>query len=253
MKKLFFMIAVLAGVCLTACSEQDIESFGTKRFVYFQKFWKDAPAPGTEKADKTDVTFFFAEDDDTHVFADLQVVLAGRPLEQDLHFKLRVVEDMTTALPDEYTLDDFYTFKAKPLAADATQIDDVIQIKINRSERLETMDEGYKLTLEIVPTEEALVGQYERSRAVLYITKDSVQPLWWTREVEESLLGTYSPKKYKLFLKNVEGAGTLDETLIKEHPDRARKLVLDYKKWLAKQAPDDIWDEDLNDYISVKV
>lgn len=253
MKQLFFMIAVLTGVCLTACSEQDIESFGTQRFVYFQKFWKDAPAPGTEKADKTDVTFFFAEDDDTYVLADLQVVLAGRPLEQDLHFKLRVVEDMTTALPGEYTLEDFYTFRAKPLAADATQIDDVIQIKINRSERLETMDEGYQLTLEIVPTEETLVGQFERSRAVLKITKDPVRPIWWTEEISKSLFGDYSPKKYKLFLQNVPGAETLDEQLIKEHPDRVRQLVLEYKKWLAKQDPNDIWDEDLNDHISVVV
>lgn len=253
MKKLFLMIAVLAGICLTACSEQDIESFGTKRFVYFQKFWKDAPAPGTEKAEKTGVSFFFAEDEDTHVFADLQVVLAGRPLEQDLHFKLRVVEDMTTALPEEYTLDEFYVLRAKPLASDAVQIDDTIHVKINRSARLETMKEGYQLTLEIVPTEEAWVGQYERSRAVLHITKDPVRPDWWTEEVEESLLGTYSSKKYKLFLRNVEGAETLDGKLIKEHPDRARQLVLNYKKWLEVQDKATLWDEELQDYISVKV
>lgn len=253
MKKLFFMIAVLAGVCLTACSEQDIESFGTQRFVYFQKFWKDAPAPGTEKAEKTGVSFFFAEDDDTHVFADLQMVLAGRPLTEDLHFQLRVVEDMTTALPGEYSLDEFYTFRAKPLASDATQIDDTIHVKINRSKRLETMKEGYQLTLEIVPSNGVLAGQFERSRAVLQITKDPVRPDWWTKEVEESLLGTYSAKKYKLFLRNVEGAETLDGTMIKEHPDRARQLVMNYKRWLEVQNKETLWDDELQGYITVKV
>jgi len=253
MKKLFFMIAVLAGGCLSACSEQDIESFGEKHFVYFRKFWKDAPAPGTEKAEKTGVSFFFAEDNATHVFADLQVVLAGRPLEQDLHFKLRVVDDMTTALPDEYTLEDYYVFRAKPLAPDAKQIDDTIHVKINRSERLETMKEGYQLTLEIVPTEETLPGQFERSRAVLQITKDPVRPDWWTREVEESLLGTYSSKKYKLFLKNIPGADKLDGMMIKEHPDRARQLVMAYKNWLSVQDEDTLWDEELNGYITVIV
>lgn len=254
MKKLFFMIAVLAGVCLTACSEQDIESFGTQRFVYFQKFWKDAPAPGTEKAEKTGVTFFFAEENDTHVYADLQVVLAGRPLEQDLHFKLRPVADMTTALPNEYSLDEFYVLRAKPLSADATQIDDTIHVKINRSERLETMKEGYQLTLEIVPTDEALVGQFERSRAVLQITKDPVRPDWWTKEVEISLLGPYSAKKYKLFLKNVEGADKFDGTLIKEHRDRAIQLVRNFKKWLEVQDPESLKDDELpGGYITVEV
>ncbi|EJX08366.1 hypothetical protein EVA_03523 [gut metagenome] len=115
------------------------------------------------------------------------------------------------------------------------------------------MKEGYQLTLEIVPTEETLPGQFERSRAVLQITKDPVRPDWWTREVEESLLGTYSSKKYKLFLKNIPGADKLDGMMIKEHPDRARQLVMAYKNWLSVQDEDTLWDEELNGYITVIV
>ena len=59
-------------------------------------------APGTAKADSTNVTFFFAKPTDTYVMAELVVVLAGRPLTKDLNFGLRVVKEMTTANQDEY-------------------------------------------------------------------------------------------------------------------------------------------------------
>ena len=38
--------------------------------------------------------------------------------------------------------------------------------------------------------------------------------------------------KYKLFLENVEGAEDLNENVIKEQPDLARKLVMKFKEWL---------------------
>lgn len=245
-------MTALFGLFMASCSEQDIMTFGEERMVYFDKFWKDAPSPGTEKASVTGVTFFFAEDDDQYVYGDLVVVLAGRKPEHDLKFKLRVVDDMTTAEPSEYTLEDEYTFRAMPLADNAPFISDTLHIKINRSPRLETQKEGYDLTLEIVPNEEVGVGQYERSRAVLHITKDPVKPVWWTREVDESLLGNYSPAKYKYFLRNVAGAEELDENMIINRPDQARKLVLEFKKWLYEQNPK-IYDDDNYEYMSVKV
>ena len=56
--------------------------------------------------------------------------------------------------------------------------------------------------------------------------------MWWNEEVETYLLGKYSPLKYKLFLENVEGAEDLNENVIKEQPDLARKLVMKFKEWL---------------------
>lgn len=213
--------------------------FGSDHYIYFDKFWKNASYPGTETADSTEVTFFFVGDDETSTTADLIVVLAGRQLEQDLDFKLRVVPEMTTALPEEYTLQDKYTFHARPVQEGDTRFQDTIHIQLNKSARLDEMPEGYRLVLEIVPDEQVKVGQYERSRSIIRIVKDPVRPAWWNNEVDIYLLGTYSATKYKLFLENVPGAGELDGEMIEQRPDEARKLVLEFKKWLMENPSED--------------
>ena len=160
------------------------------------------------------------------------VVLAGRKVEKDTPFRLRVVDELTTALPEDYTLEDEYIFRAMPVPDNATSMQDTIHIQFNRTPHLDEVDGGYRLVLEIVPTEEMKVGQYERSRAIIWVSKEPVRPLWWNEEVETYLLGKYSPLKYKLFLENVEGAEDLNENVIKEQPDLARKLVMKFKEWL---------------------
>ena len=231
MNKIFLLLAVMGGLLFTSCQEDDIMLFGSDHYIYFDKFWKNASYPGTETADSTEATFFFVGDDETSTTADLIVVLAGRQLEQDLDFKLRVVPEMTTALPEEYTLQDKYTFHARPVQEGDTRFQDTIHIQLNKSARLDE--------LEIVPDEQVKVGQYERSRSIIRIVKDPVRPAWWNSEVDIYLLGTYSATKYKLFLENVPGAGELDGEMIEQRPDEARKLVLEFKKWLMENPSED--------------
>ena len=52
--------------------------------------------------------------------------------------------------------------------------------------------------------------------------------------MEETLLGKYSDKKYKLFLNEIEGAADIDEEMIRQHPDRVIQIVLKFKIWLAQ-------------------
>lgn len=243
---LFAICAVVFG----ACSEQDIEPFGDRHEIYFYKFFMDEREPGTSKADSTDVTFFFAKPTDDHVIADVVVALAGRPLTKDLHFGLKVVDEMTTAKPDEYVLDDVYTFRAREIPEGDKLILDTIQIRMNRSARLNELPEGLRLTVEIVPTEELYVGQYERSRAVIHLTKDAVKPVWWTGEVTAGLLGNYSSLKYKLFLENVPGAYELDGEMIQNYPDEAFKLTKLFKQYLAENPT---WDEEHYEWMKVEI
>ncbi len=83
---------------------------------------------------------------------------------------------------------------------------DTIQIRMNRSARLNDLEEGIRLVVEIVPSDELQVGQFERSKAVIHLTKDAVKPEWWTLEVSAGLLGNYSSLKYKTFLENIPGS-----------------------------------------------
>lgn len=239
-RKLTLLIAIIGGFLMTACEEQDIMVFGEERMVYFEKFWRDAIA-GTETADSTLTTFYFNHPTDMHQQADLIVVLAGRKLEQDAHFRLRVVDELTTARPEDYTLEDEYTFRALPVPDNATSMQDTIHIQFNRTSHLDELEDGYRLVLEIEPTDELKVGQYERSRAIIWVSKEPVRPLWWNEEVETYLLGKYSPLKYKLFLENVEGADGLNEQVIEEQPDLARKLAMKFKQWLIENPT---YDED---------
>ena len=185
------------------------------------------------------MTFFFAKPTDDHVMAEIVVALAGRPLTKDLHFGLKVVKDMTTATPDEYVLENSYTFRARPIPAGASLILDTIQIRMNRSARLNDLEEGIRLVVEIVPSDELQVGQFERSKAVIHLTKDAVKPEWWTLEVSAGLLGNYSSLKYKTFLENIPGAYSLDGNMIKSAPDEAIKLVKLFKQWLAENPTED--------------
>ncbi len=229
MRKIFY---ILLSLFLLACEEQDLLMFDNYHEIYFEKYFADEKFPGTGLADSTMVSFFFAEDNEASVYAKLVVCLSGKKLERDIPFSLNVVSDGTTAIAGEYTLEKQYIFRASTYDPTSDMIRDTIQIQMNRSGRLEDLKQGIRLELAIVPTSNLGSGPYERSRAVIVLTKDPVQPQWWTPEVDAELLGTYSPKKYKLFLKNVKGAEELNEEMIQNAPDRVLQLVRAFKSWL---------------------
>lgn len=231
-KYALIVLTLLVALLVSSCKEDELQLFGGDKYLYFQKYWKDEAFPGNAKADSTNVTFFFAKPSEPFVTAKLIVVLAGRPLMEDLKFRLQVVEEETTAQPSEYTLDEYYTFRAKPIGLGEKMIQDTISIRLNRSPRLDQLENGYRLALRIVEEREVKAGQKERNTAILRVMKNPYRPTWWDRTIEEGLLGKYSALKYRYFLENVPGSELIDEAYMKHNPDKVRKLVLDFKKWL---------------------
>lgn len=242
MKKHFILLSLYLLI-LSSCDERGVTMFDQEHEVYFEKFFMNALAPGTEAADSTEISFFFAEEDEKYMDAFLEVNLSGRPLSRNLHFGLKVIKDKTTALPNEYILEKEYVFRARPIPENATAIKDTIAIRFLRSERLKDMPDGIRLEIALTAGAETGVGQYERSHAVIILREEAIQPEWWTQEVEAELLGKYTAKKYKVFLRNIEGSRELDGKMIENRPDQARKLVLRFKKWLEQQNPP-IYEED---------
>ena len=169
--------------------------------------------------------------------------MAGRDLEKDEIFRLKVVPEMTTATSDEYKLADRYTFRARPAAKGATNRSDTIGIKMYRSARLKDMPHGIRLTVELVPMGDLRLGQTERIRGIITLIRDAVKPKWWDKEVTDNLFGAYSSRKYKLFLLYIDPGATLNEEMLKTAPYKAIELVMKFKKWLTDH-PDQAKEED---------
>lgn len=230
------MIASLV-VLLTACDKDDVMIFRDKHEIYFEKFYVDATYPGVETKDSTVASFFSYPEGTTSIEVPLVVNLSGKLLTRDLTFGLKVVPEFTTANADEYDLAEKYVFRSGTVSEGAKEIQDTIYVKINYNSRLDLQPEGVVLVLELVPGEDVGLGQLERRAAKIILTTQAAQPDWWDDEVTNALLGTYSQKKYKLFLKEVDKTARLDGTLIQKNPDEAIKLVMQFKKWLGEQNP----------------
>ena len=220
---------------LFACEEQKVEIFNGGNAIYFDKFYTDAIYPGLESADSTVVSFFFYPDDVREVQAPLLVNLMGGSLQSDMTFQLKVVEDATTANPDEYKLADQYVFEARPDSVYETLIQEYFYIDMFKSDRLRNGEvESVCLVVELVPGEGVGLGQLERRKAKIILTTKTTVPTWWDSNVEETLLGRYTDKKYKTFLNAVEGASDIDEEMIQGQPDKVIQLVMKFKVWLAQ-------------------
>lgn len=241
MKRGIYIIFVTFALLAVACNRDEINVFNGKHQIYFDKFYMNAIAPGTEQADTTKASFFFYPDGTKSIQVKLAVQLSGTMLDSDLHFGLKAIADAGTAQPDEYTLEEQYTFHARPVAEGDKEIRDTITVTLNKSDRLVSLgEEGIRLVVELVPNKMVDLGQYERRRAVIVWTNVEGIPEWWDYEVQYALLGKYSYEKYKLFLEVVEGANDFNGELIKENPAKAIDMVNQFKKWLNEHLDDPV-------------
>ena len=234
MRSIYLMGLVMVSL-LFACEEQKVEIFNGGNAIYFDKFYTDAIYPGLESADSTVVSFFFYADDVREVQAPLLVNLMGGSLQTDLTFQLKVVEDATTANPDEYKLADQYVFEARPDSVYTNLIQEYFYIDLFKSDRLQNGEvESVCLVVELVPGEGVGLGQLERRKAKIILTTKTAVPTWWDQNVADNLLGQYTDTKYKTFLNAIEGASDIDEEMIQTQPDKVIQLVMRFKVWLAE-------------------
>ena len=211
-------ILFILPALLFACTEKKIPTFNDGREIFFEKFYMDEVYPGTASADSTVISYFFYPDGTRDIEIPLVVCLSGRLLTSDVTFGLKTVADGKTAVGE-----------------DATEVKDTVFVKIHRSARMD--DAPVRLIVELVPNEMIGLGQYERCRAKIIVSTIAIKPDWWTTEVTNNLLGTYSEKKYKLFLNEIDTNAEMSARLIQERPDQAIKLVMKFKAWLSEQNP----------------
>ena len=229
---LYFSLIII--VFFFACDERKVETFQGENEIYFDKFWMNEIAPGTASADSSVYSFFFYPTPTTQIRAALVVNLSGFIPKRDLRYGLRVVEEGTTATSDEYLLEEEYWFRVKEFPENIEEIQDTLYLFLIRSPRLTDLENGLRLMVELVPSEDVNLGQYERQRAIIVFTEFEEYPEWWDDEVEEYLLGKYSKEKYKTFLDNIDGAEMVNVEMLENEPSKMIELVLEFKAWLNK-------------------
>lgn len=155
------------------------------------------------------------------------VKMNGPLLETDKTFKVEVVKEKTTALPEDYTLATEQTFHAGVW-------EDSIYISLHRTPHL--INDQVRLTIRLVPNDNFDVATYMIDTNYEYIYKESLtatisfcdmisQPEWWDARITNFYFGAYSDNKYKYF---IASSGVSDLTGFTS--TEIREMLIKYKE-----------------------
>lgn len=161
--------------------------------------------------------------------------LIGLPLASDGIVNLSINPELTTAKADSYDLESKVTFRKDVL-------EDETFLILKKTALLDTRE--VRLVIDIIGNEELQPGQSIYTRKVIRFSSLISKPLWWNDVVEESLLGKYTEKKFRLFMQ-VTGVGELKDLSESERWSLARK----FKNYLIEKADEGnpVKDEDGSD------
>lgn len=181
-RKLYIYIAIVAVLNLfEGCKEDTLPLFEGDNYIQFSRPLNDS------------LTCTFLDVPDTsHRMFPISVDLIGIPSTQDRNLEIQVIPEVTTAQAKHYEV-------PKQLILGANKVRDTIWLKVNNTPDLK--DSPVKIVYQIKETDAFKVGERNYSMGVLYFTNKISQPIWWRGTVQSSFLGTYSDKKYALFIK----------------------------------------------------
>lgn len=225
-----YIVYILLLIIIVSCKKEGLEVWGGSHYIYFPE--KENLAFGNEdvSTDSINVSFFFYLEDEIEY--PLEVALTGAPLEENTSFKIAVDKENTTLSENLYELPEYYIFKKN-------QVKDTIFVKLRNDPSL--YDKAFDLKLDIVPTAELQIHGGKSSSRLLKVSDIAIKPEWWLENpIEWYFLGSYSRKKYELFME-VTGVSTLDLNDM----GKVRLLTLEFQHWLDQQNPI-VLDEDGN-------
>lgn len=181
---------------LASCSQDDLMKYDVSTHSLY--------IPTGGKTARIDTAFFSFKH---HLNVDdykvrFGVKMNGPLLEVDKAFKVEVVKEKTTALPEDYTLPAEQIFHAGVW-------EDSIYVTLHRTPHL-TQDQ-VRLTIRLVPNEHFDVATYMIDLDNSYIYKESLtatisfcdmisKPEWWDARITNFYFGAYSDNKYKYFI-----------------------------------------------------
>ena len=118
--------------------------------------------------------------------------LTGNIPEEDLTYRLEVVDSLTTAGTTDYQLPEHLVFRKD-------RVTDTLVVTVMNSNPLLT-EQTLSVGLRIVANEHFRPGLDGQQRAKLTFTAVKSKPEWWKGELESLILGEYSSKKMEEFI-----------------------------------------------------
>lgn len=173
-----YTLLLLPVLCLLACSEDKIEAYHGGQYLYFSELM--------DSSDEAVEVSFYNYPLDDELTVEIALGLVGDPVKMATPYKVSVVPEKTTALPENYKLPENSEFK--PGVAE-----DKLALKLIKTDKL-TKD--VTLMLRIDPNEyfTGTIAQYDTIKVVFNNVES--KPLWWSADVEKVYLGAYSREKY---------------------------------------------------------
>lgn len=178
----YIVVLWLLIIGLGSCSTDEIEYYDAERYLYFTEV----------SVDSIKESFFFYPGEET-IGVDLLVRYAGKPIEEDMTYRLEVDENLTTAQAEtDYEV-------ALEQVMPKGQMIDTLHVILRKTAALEM--KNLQLALRIVANENFQVGPLDSIQSPRIIfTSQAVRPTWWDQDVIDYFLGAYSEVKYQLFI-----------------------------------------------------
>lgn len=173
-----YTLLLLVALCLLSCSEDKIEAYHGGQYLYFSELM--------DSSDEAIEVSFYNYPLDDELTVEIALGLVGDPVKIATPYKISVVSEKTTALPENYKLPENPEFK--PGVAE-----DKLPLKLIKTDKL-TKD--VTLMLKIEPNEyfTGTIAEYDTIKVVFNNIES--QPLWWDKDVTKIYLGAYSREKY---------------------------------------------------------
>lgn len=217
---IFFVFAALAG--LQSCAIQEVESFsGEDRYVYFKRYITDEK--GTRvRVDTVAMSFshYYGETEHTENY---YLGLVGMIPDRDMEYNIQVVEDKTTATPEQYSLPEKLIFRKG-------QIEDILPITVYKN-KINDGDERV-LRLRLVESNDLKVAFNNPADSYtdiqLRFNNRISKPKWWTSTITDVMFGEYSYKKFETIILANPGFTTIEGMSSAE----IRQIALNTKEYI---------------------
>lgn len=214
-KKIHLLSLIITGMGLFTACEKSLEDYSGKDYIYFSL---------NSGKDSVLYNFGLAGKEDTDRLG-LEIRAAGNVTDYARTYTVKVSDKSSAHHSVHYTIDN------KNCIFRANRVVDTLWIDLKNSPELKNGKVFLQLDLEENADFKLCFPQQNSSR--IYLTDLITRPDWWDVWHETEGLGSYSEKKYRLFIK-VTGVSDLSESTV-QYPER-REAMLKFKYYLLDEA-----------------